>query len=53
MTIGAAVVRLHVEDLEAAVPFYETMYRFPFRTPNGRRAILRHPQGGVFEYVGR
>ncbi|MEV7547557.1 VOC family protein [Streptomyces sp. NPDC089915] len=21
-------------------------------TPNGRRAVLRHPGGGVFEYVG-
>ncbi|MFE5719292.1 VOC family protein [Streptomyces erythrochromogenes] len=21
-------------------------------TPNGRRAVLRHPHGGVFEYVG-
>lgn len=21
-------------------------------TPNGHRAVLRHPQGGVFEYVG-
>lgn len=21
-------------------------------TPNGRRAVLRHPHGGVYEYVG-
>ncbi|MFC9815717.1 VOC family protein [Streptomyces virginiae] len=21
-------------------------------TPNGHRAVLRHPHGGVFEYVG-
>ena len=24
----------------------------PARTPNGRRAIIRHPDGAVFEYVG-
>ncbi|BAU83756.1 glyoxalase [Streptomyces laurentii] len=21
-------------------------------TPNGHRAVLRHPRGGVYEYVG-
>jgi predicted enzyme related to lactoylglutathione lyase len=25
----------------------------PAATPNGRRAVLRHPDGGVYEYVGR
>ncbi|MEU9715639.1 VOC family protein [Streptomyces sp. NPDC047976] len=24
----------------------------PADTPNGRRAVLRHPDGAVFEYVG-
>ncbi|MET9525691.1 VOC family protein [Streptomyces coeruleorubidus] len=112
MTITSVVLRQRVEDLEAAVPFYEKMTgstasRFSFAgvdlagigpfllfsgpdeavqrvagvaatltvadldsavekavaegaevvvpkspTPNGHRAILRHPQGGVYEYVG-
>lgn len=113
MTISSAIVRLPVEDLDAAIAFYETMtastasrfafagvslasvgpfllfsgseeavklvsgvkatlpvaaldetiaaavaagaevVRAPAPTPNGRRAIVRHPDGGVFEYVGR
>ncbi|MFD9725337.1 VOC family protein [Streptomyces sp. NPDC059072] len=112
MAIDSVVVRQRVEDLDAAVPFYEkltgsTASRFAFAgvdlagvgpfllfagpdeaaervagvsatlavadldaavegaeaggaevvmpvqpTPNGRRAVLRHPHGGVFEYVG-
>jgi predicted enzyme related to lactoylglutathione lyase len=24
----------------------------PAQTPNGRRAIVRHPEGTIFEYVG-
>ncbi|MCB5183042.1 VOC family protein [Streptomyces antimicrobicus] len=112
MAIESVVVRQRVEDLDAAVPFYEkltgsTASRFAFAgvdlagvgpfllfagsdeavqrvagvaatlvaadldaaveaataagaevvmpvqpTPNGRRAVLRHPHGGVFEYVG-
>ncbi|MEV7582007.1 VOC family protein [Streptomyces erythrochromogenes] len=112
MAIDSVVVRQHVEDLDAAVPFYEkltgaTASRFAFAgvslaavgpfllfagpdeavqrvagvaatlvvadldlaveeagaagaevvvpvqpTPNGHRAVLRHPHGGVFEYVG-
>ncbi|MEV5730905.1 VOC family protein [Streptomyces pharetrae] len=112
MAVASVVVRQRVEDLEAAVPFYEkltgsTASRFAFAgvalaaigpfllfsgsdeavrrvsgvtatltvadldaavreagaagaevvtapaaTPNGRRAVLRHPEGGVFEYVG-
>lgn len=112
MAIDSVVVRQRVEDLDAAVPFYErltgsTASRFAFSgvnlasvgpflrfagpdeavqrvagvaatlavadldaavegaeaggaeivmpiqpTPNGRRAVLRHPHGGVFEYVG-
>ncbi|MEU3902565.1 VOC family protein [Streptomyces goshikiensis] len=112
MAIDSVVVRQRVEDLDAAVPFYEkltgsTATRFAFAgvnlasvgpfllfagpdeavqrvagvaatlavsnldtaveeaeaggaeivmpiqpTPNGRRAVLRHPHGGVFEYVG-
>lgn len=112
-TITSAVVRQLVDDLEAAIPFYErltgtTAARFAFAgltlagigpfllfsgpdevasrfvgvaatlpvggnpaaavaeavaagaeviappaaTPNGHRAVLRHPQGGVYEYVG-
>ncbi len=112
MTVKSAVIRQRVEDLGAAVPFYEkltgaTASRFAFAgvllasvgpfllfsgpeeavrivsgvsatllvtdvdaavalataagaeivaptasTPNGHRAVLRHPHGGVFEYVG-
>ncbi|RKN41343.1 VOC family protein [Streptomyces hoynatensis] len=112
MAIEAVVLRQRVEDLDAAVPFYEkltgsTASRFAFAgvslasvgpfllfsgpdeaaqrvagvaatlavadldaaveeavaagaavvapaspTPNGHRAVLRHPCGGVFEYVG-
>lgn len=112
MAIESVVVRQRVEDLDAAVPFYErltgsTASRFAFAgvtlasvgpfllfsgpdeaaqrvagvaatltvadldaavneavaaggevmvatspTPNGHRAVLRHPYGGVFEYVG-
>ncbi len=112
MAIESVVVRQRVEDLDAALPFYEkltgsTASRFAFAgvtlasvgpfllfsgpdeavqrvasvaatlvvadvdaavkeaaaagaevvaapspTPNGRRAVLRHPYGGVFEYVG-
>lgn len=112
MSIESVVVRQRVEDLDAAVPFYEkltgsTASRFAFAgvtlasvgpfllfsgpdeavrrvagvaatlavadldtavkeavaggaevvapispTPNGHRAVLRHPHGGVYEYVG-
>lgn len=112
MAIDSVVVRQRVEDLDAAVPFYEkltgsTAARFAFAgvtlasvgpfllfagpdeavqrvagvaatlsvpdltaaveeaeaggavtvmpiqpTPNGHRAVLRHPHGGVYEYVG-
>lgn len=113
MAITGVIVRIRVNDLDAAVPFYEdltgaTATRFSFgsaalasvgpfllfaapgedgdrlanvvatlvtddldpqlaelealgasviapatSTPNGRRAIVRHPGGAVFEYVGR
>ncbi|MEU3312406.1 VOC family protein [Streptomyces sp. NPDC006662] len=112
MTIDSVIARQRVEDLDAAIPFYErltgrTADRFEFAgvrlaavgpfllfcgpdeavrrvaavsatlvvtdlaaaveeaaaagatvvmpaqpTPNGRRAVLRHPHGGVYEYVG-
>ncbi|MFB7591974.1 VOC family protein [Streptomyces sp. NPDC056169] len=112
MAIDSVLVRQRVEDLDAAIPFYERLTgssasRFAFAgvtlagvgpfllyagpdeavqrvagvaatltvadldtaveqaeaggadivmpiqpTPNGRRAVLRHPYGGVFEYVG-
>ncbi|MFD0127388.1 VOC family protein [Streptomyces virginiae] len=112
MAIDSVVVRQRVEDLDAAVPFYEkltgsTASRFAFAgvtlasvgpfllfagpdeaaqrvagvaatlvvadlnaavdeaqgggaeivmpiqpTPNGHRVVLRHPHGGVFEYIG-
>ncbi|GAA2780322.1 hypothetical protein GCM10010441_01270 [Kitasatospora paracochleata] len=112
MKIDSVVARQRVDDLEAAIPFYERLTglpadRFEFAgvrlasvgpfllfcgpdeavrrvagvsatlavgdlaaaveegiaagatvvvpaqpTPNGRRAVLRHPHGGVYEYVG-
>ncbi|MFD7257990.1 VOC family protein [Streptomyces sp. NPDC059874] len=48
---------LSVPDLDAAVAACEAagaeVIAAPAATPNGRRAVLRHPDGGVFEYVGR
>ncbi|MFD7976142.1 VOC family protein [Streptomyces sp. NPDC059071] len=112
MKIDSVIARQRVDDLEAAIPFYErltgeTAGRFAFGgvslasvgpfllycgsdeavqrvagvgatlavadlggaveeavaagatvvmpaqpTPNGHRAVLRHPHGGVYEYVG-
>ncbi|MFE5590114.1 VOC family protein [Streptomyces sp. NPDC056549] len=112
MEIDSVVARQRVDDLEAAIPFYERLTgraagRFAFAgvrlasvgpfllfcgsdeavqrvagvgatltvgdlaaaveeavaagatvvmpvqpTPNGHRAVLRHPHGGVYEYVG-
>ncbi|MEV7027249.1 VOC family protein [Kitasatospora sp. NPDC093558] len=112
ITINSVVARQRVDDLEAAIPFYERLTgeaadRFDFAgvrlasvgpfllfcgldeavrrvaqvsatlavsdlaaaveegiaagatvvmpaqpTPNGHRAVLRHPHGGVYEYVG-
>ncbi|MET7302065.1 VOC family protein [Embleya sp. NPDC005575] len=47
---------LGVEDLDATVADLiahgATSIAPPTATPNGRRAVLRHPDGGVFEYVG-
>ncbi|WP_435189169.1 hypothetical protein [Streptomyces sp. bgisy126] len=56
MAIDAVVVRQRVEDLDAAVEGAEAEVAgvvMPVRpTPNGRRAVLRHPHGGVYAYVG-
>ncbi|MFI6850906.1 VOC family protein [Streptomyces sp. NPDC050416] len=112
MKIDSVIARQRVDDLEAAIPFYERLTgqpagRFDFAgvqlasvgpfllfcgpdeavqrvagvnatlavadmaaaveeavaagaavvmpvqpTPNGHRAVLRHPHGGVYEYVG-
>ncbi|NGN62560.1 VOC family protein [Streptomyces sp. A7024] len=38
--------------IEEAVAAGATMVMPPQPTPNGLRAILRHPHGGVYEYVG-
>ncbi|GGU82353.1 hypothetical protein GCM10010275_16800 [Streptomyces litmocidini] len=47
---------LAVADLAAAVAEGvaggATVVVPPQATPNGRRAVLRHPHGGVYEYVG-
>ena len=48
---------LTVPDLDAAVADCAAagaeVIAAPAETPNGRRAVVRHPDGGVFEYVGR
>ncbi|MET9324011.1 VOC family protein [Streptomyces sp. NPDC003038] len=47
---------LAVGDLEAAVAHCEAaggeVIAAPTATPNGHRAVVRHPDGGVYEYVG-
>ncbi|GAA1928469.1 VOC family protein [Streptantibioticus ferralitis] len=52
-----AAAALSVVDLDAAVAEYATLgagvIAAPESTPNGRRAVVRHPDGGVFEYVGK
>ncbi|WP_282692604.1 hypothetical protein [Streptomyces sp. CC208A] len=56
MTIASVVVRQRVEDLDVAVQEAVAAGTGasapPPPTPNGRRAVLRHPYGGVFEHVG-
>lgn len=51
--VGATLV---VADLDAAieeaVAAGATVVRPAQPTPNGHRAVLRHPHGGVYEYVG-
>ncbi|MFI5670298.1 VOC family protein [Streptomyces sp. NPDC051704] len=46
---------LGVADLDAAVARARTagaeLVAAPADTPNGRRAVLRHPDGAVYEYV--
>ncbi|MFU9038465.1 MULTISPECIES: VOC family protein [Streptomyces] len=48
---------LSVPDMDAAVADCAAagaeVIAPPAETPNGRRAVVRHPDGGVFEYVGR
>lgn len=54
--VAAVAATLTVADLDAAVEEAEAggaEIVMPIQpTPNGRRAVLRHPYGGVFEYVG-
>ncbi|MFF9050552.1 hypothetical protein ACF09Z_05235 [Streptomyces erythrochromogenes] len=56
MPVDSVVVRQRVADLELAVAKAGAggaEVVVPVQpTPNGRRAVLRHPHGGVFEYVG-
>lgn len=46
---------LGVADLDATVAQGEAagaeVVAAPAETPNGRRAVLRHPDGAVYEYV--
>ncbi|WP_243878728.1 VOC family protein [Streptomyces sp. KS 21] len=54
--VADVAATLTVADLDAAVGEAEARGAeivMPVQpTPNGRRAVLRHPYGGVFEYVG-
>ncbi|GAA0297999.1 hypothetical protein GCM10010302_40820 [Streptomyces polychromogenes] len=54
--IAAVTATLTVADLpsavEEAVAAGATLVMPPQPTPNGHRAVLRHPHGGVYEYVG-
>ena len=47
---------LVVDDLDAQVELLESLgaelIAPSVATPNGRRAVVRHPDGAVFEYVG-
>lgn len=45
MDLDAAVANCAAAGAEVIAP--------PATTPNGRRAVVRHPDGGVYEYVGR
>ncbi|WP_030730431.1 VOC family protein [Streptomyces sp. NRRL S-237] len=48
---------LSVPDVDVTVAAGEAagaeVIAAPAVTPNGRRAVLRHPDGGVFEYVSQ
>ncbi|MEV4429905.1 VOC family protein [Streptomyces sp. R-07] len=48
-TLTVADVAAAVEEAVAAGA---TVVMPAQATPNGRRAVLRHPHGGVYEYVG-
>ncbi|MCX4526006.1 MULTISPECIES: VOC family protein [unclassified Streptomyces] len=53
---AAVSATLTVADLDAVVAAGEAagaeVIGAPADTPNGRRAVLRHPDGAVYEYVG-
>ncbi|GCE01935.1 VOC family protein [Embleya hyalina] len=53
---GAVAATLGVADLDATIADLiaagAESIAAPAPTPNGRRAVLRHPDGAVFEYVG-
>jgi predicted enzyme related to lactoylglutathione lyase len=54
--VAGVAATLAVADLDAAVgeavAAGATVVMPAQPTPNGHRAVLRHPQGGVYEYVG-
>ncbi|MEU3405601.1 VOC family protein [Streptomyces sp. NPDC006670] len=54
--VAAVSATLTVDDVAAAVAEATaagaTVVAPPQPTPNGHRALLRHPHGGVYEYVG-
>jgi predicted enzyme related to lactoylglutathione lyase len=55
--LANVVATLVTDDLDAQLDTVSaaggTLVAPPAQTPNGRRAIVRHPDGAVFEYVGR
>lgn len=51
--VGATLVVADLDmAVEEAVAAGATVVRPANPTPNGHRAVLRHPHGGVYEYVG-
>uniref|UniRef100_A0AAU3H370 VOC family protein n=1 Tax=Streptomyces sp. NBC_01401 TaxID=2903854 RepID=A0AAU3H370_9ACTN len=51
--VGATLVVANLDTtVEEAVAAGATVVRPAQPTPNGHRAVLRHPRGGVYEYVG-
>lgn len=55
--LAAVRATLVTDDLDAQLAAVTdlggTVVAPPVTTPNGRRAVVRHPDGAVFEYVGR
>lgn len=55
--LARVTATLVLDDLDAEAKALEDLGAHvvapPASTPNGRRLVMRHPDGAVFEYVGR